>query len=190
MRTRTQFAIIIFSFVVTIGLFMLFQYLGSYISKFGGIEPSVTILGAILVLIGLIYKPLYESLTDRKLELADYINGMLAIVLGISIILIVAALSFPSYDNVVKGILTLPFISVGLSLIGFFIIFIYMGLINYAKYRKETNSHRPSPRSNSGNRTNVSSSNHSDTKHNSFSNSGGASRNKRLSRRKTKRKRK
>ncbi|MHA1617300.1 MAG: hypothetical protein ACTSX9_08360 [Candidatus Njordarchaeales archaeon] len=41
--------------------------------KFEPQEPTTTILGAILVVVGLIYKPLYESLTDRKIELIDYL---------------------------------------------------------------------------------------------------------------------
>ena len=103
--------------------------IGYGISQFGGVfepqEPITTILGAILVLIGLIYKPLYESLTDQKIELIDYVNMVLAVVFGSVLITFTLSITF-GIDKVVKGILALPFLGLGIALLVIAGIFLYI----------------------------------------------------------------
>jgi len=70
-------------------------------------------------------KPLYESLTDQKIELIDYVNMVLAVVLGSVLIAFTLSITF-GIDKVVKGILALPFLGLGIALLVIAGIFLYI----------------------------------------------------------------
>lgn|GEM_PF-6004229 len=142
-------------------------------------------LGLLLGIVGLIYKPIVDSLSDKDFNDFDYISLGLSLVLGIALIGSVAYLVTP-FDSFLRATFTLPFAGLGIALILLpFIYYRYRGA--YEKQIARIHKKQLARNTNSGN-DRYSPSN---TKHRTRnSNSNSSSRSNNNSKRKRRRKKK
>jgi len=80
-------------------------------------------LGLLLGIVGLIYKPIVDSLSDKDFNDFDYISLGLALVLGIALFGSVLYLVTP-FDTFLRATFTLPFAGLGIALLLLPIIYI------------------------------------------------------------------